>query len=150
MNEMHKESRSERLSRPTGPRPGFTTFTNSGQSGRTDSILGAELAWREFVDLIATDTAGEDSRYIRINPDICENPPKLDAIDRIGQLQNATQTALKRTKMKVQIRRVAHRLDFRFFGVFLTDRGDVLTEVMVEYVINNIKNRKFYIKGNTI
>jgi hypothetical protein len=52
-------------------------------------------------------------------------------------------------------------LGFRFFGVFLTDRGDGVTEVMVEYIMekdnkwngfsdSNIRKRETYIAPATI
>lgn len=74
------------------------------------NILDSELAWREFVDLIATEGTEESSRYIRINPDISANPPELDAVGQIKQLQSDTKRALKRTRMAAEIRNVAHRL----------------------------------------
>ncbi len=75
-----------------------------------DNIFDSEFAWREFVDLIATEGTEVGSRYIRINPDIGEDPPKLDAKDQIRQLQSDTKRALKRTRMATKIKHVAHRL----------------------------------------
>jgi hypothetical protein len=75
-----------------------------------DNILDSELAWREFVDLIGIEGTEEGSRYIRINPDIGENPPEMDAKDQIKQLQNDTRRELRQTRMKEEIKHVAHRL----------------------------------------
>jgi len=77
------------------------------QSSRIDS---AELEWREFViSLIANDTNEGGSRYIRINPDICSDPP-WDAVQKIKELQRDTRAALNRPNLRAEIRSVAHRL----------------------------------------
>jgi hypothetical protein len=59
------------------------------------------------MDYSSNMSSEERSRYIRINPDIRQEPPKLDAVNQIAQLENATKRALQRDRL---IEDVAHRL----------------------------------------
>jgi len=46
----------------------------SFQQGRMDSILDAEVLWRDFLSSTVHST---DDRYVRINPAIDHKPPNL-------------------------------------------------------------------------
>lgn len=77
-----------------------------------DNILDAEIAWKEFCwDVAGFGPAEQNSsRYIRINPDIMRNPPKLDAVDELKTLQEEARHWLKSPNILVQLEKVAHVL----------------------------------------
>ena len=88
---------------------------------RIDSILNAETAWSEFcADIL--ESSSEDAnkqRYIRINPDLGDNVPRLDEKKRLHKLQEDTKKILQSTVMKAEIERIAHRL---VAGMFYYER----------------------------
>jgi hypothetical protein len=97
-----------------------------------ESILDAELTWREFIDLVANDAAVEHERYIRINPDIKNEPPKLDSSGQLGSLQATTKKVLKKSRATADINRIACRLVATSFYYYSTSKpilesGDIYT-----------------------
>jgi hypothetical protein len=70
-----------------------------------DNILNSQKAWYDFID-----TTSEKERYVRLNPDIREDPPKLYEVERLNELQSATQTAIRRTAFRSEIKKVARML----------------------------------------
>jgi hypothetical protein len=66
-----------------------------------DSILDAEMSWKEFVDS-STTTEENDYRSVRINPNIGFKPPSLDATDELQPLREATKKSLKKKKSTIQ------------------------------------------------
>jgi predicted acylesterase/phospholipase RssA len=78
-----KESKSRRRTYPKMLQI-FATMHN-----RIDSILDAELAWQDFCRDVANvnEVNKEDSRYVRINPDIGSDPPGLDDVAVFGRMQ---------------------------------------------------------------
>jgi hypothetical protein len=74
-----------------------------------DNILDAEKAWEQFRSDVAP-TSDDASRYIRINPDIGRQPPKLDEVKKIGELIRDARKALKTPESRAQIARLAHIL----------------------------------------
>jgi len=82
----------------------FATMHN-----RIDSILDAELAWKEFCKDVANadESMNEASRYIRINPDIGYNPPGLDDVRMFGRLQRDVRRELRSADGRAQTARVA-------------------------------------------
>ncbi|KAF2735254.1 FabD/lysophospholipase-like protein [Polyplosphaeria fusca] len=87
----------------------FARFSGSWFHNRFDSILDAEITWRDFVADVDTQNAAT-FRYLRINPDIGRDPPKLDDVGQLKRLQEDTQKALKTPDSKVLIERTAHTL----------------------------------------
>ncbi|KAF2128735.1 hypothetical protein P153DRAFT_340903 [Dothidotthia symphoricarpi CBS 119687] len=79
---------------------------------RIDSILNAELMWRDFCsDVVDLDGSADDElRHIRINPDIKRNPPSLDKVNELEELRRNTKHALKLPDALYNIERVAHIL----------------------------------------
>ena len=54
-----------------------------------DNILDAEQAWDKFCSDMAP-TRDDALRYVRINPDIERQPPKLDEVDQLENLARVT------------------------------------------------------------
>ncbi|KAF2826308.1 FabD/lysophospholipase-like protein, partial [Ophiobolus disseminans] len=85
----------------------FTTMHN-----RIDSILDAELAWKDFCkDIANVDEANkETSRYVRINPGISYNPPSLDDVRMFKRLQRDVRRELRSADSRAETARVTHML----------------------------------------
>jgi hypothetical protein len=77
-----------------------------------DSILDAELAWTAFCkDVVSMDNSSNDMlRYVRINPDIGREPPRMDEVKDMGRLIQDARRALKGSKARAEITRVTHIL----------------------------------------
>jgi hypothetical protein len=68
-----------------------------------DSILDAEMSWKDFVDdNLDINTEENDYRYVRINPNIGSKPPDLDAVNQLQPLRDATKKALKEERSTIQ------------------------------------------------
>lgn len=76
------------------------------------------------------DWATPDSgRYIRLNPDLRQAPPPLDAKDQLDKLQKLVQQQLKTLEMTRKVEDVAHRLIASCFffnksSITVHDKGD--------------------------
>ncbi|KAK0829036.1 hypothetical protein LTR73_004670 [Friedmanniomyces endolithicus] len=80
---------------------------------RFDSILNAELAWQDFGRTVhRSDWPNiEPLPFIRLNVDLKEDPPALDAKDELATLQGKVKKALHHSaSMRVEIQRVAFQL----------------------------------------
>ncbi|KAF7504590.1 hypothetical protein GJ744_002085 [Endocarpon pusillum] len=78
---------------------------------RIDSILNAETAWSEFCamsDLDSENTKRE--RYIRINPNLGDNVPRLDEKKQLHKLREDAKKALQSPGMRAEIERTSYRL----------------------------------------
>jgi len=99
---------------PLGNLRTFSTFTGqlwSTPSSRFDSILNCTKIWNEFrLDVLGGPNASDRRRYIRLNPDLGFNVPKMDAVDQLRDIQQAACDQLKTTTTSARIREVAHRL----------------------------------------
>lgn len=85
-----------------------------------DNILDAEQAWDKFCSDMAP-TRDDALRYVRINPDIERQPPKLDEVKKVGELIRDTRKALKTSANRAQIARVTHILVASTFYFELLD-----------------------------
>ncbi|KAH7392786.1 acyl transferase/acyl hydrolase/lysophospholipase [Pyrenochaeta sp. MPI-SDFR-AT-0127] len=86
--------------------------SNSLPSQSGQHVFSSELAWKHFrAHVNSADELGRnESRYMRINPDIGREPPGLDEINRLKELQRDVRHALKSRENRSQIERVAHVL----------------------------------------
>ncbi|KAF2441827.1 hypothetical protein P171DRAFT_418623 [Karstenula rhodostoma CBS 690.94] len=78
---------------------------------RIESVLDAELTWKEFRKEIrgkSSEIAVE--RYIRINPRTKDRTPKMDDKDKIRILHDEIKTGLTRNDMQIKIKTIAYRL----------------------------------------
>ncbi|KAE8448014.1 hypothetical protein EG329_009937 [Mollisiaceae sp. DMI_Dod_QoI] len=87
--------------RPAIPFPGWHQLIKA-MHGRMDSILDAEMSWRDFVSTGDINTKESGYRYIRINPNIDTKPPDIDATCELHQLQEKTRNALKEERSTIQ------------------------------------------------
>ena len=70
------------------------------------STLDSEKTWRTYMDVL-NPPLSQKSRYVRINPQLKENPPRLDEVDRLPYIQEAVREMLS---TDVSIQNVALRL----------------------------------------
>ncbi|KIW97974.1 uncharacterized protein Z519_01558 [Cladophialophora bantiana CBS 173.52] len=79
---------------------------------KIDNILDTEWSWHEFY----RDTVGEQwatefaSRYVRINPDLGEKPPPLDAKSDVNRLQRKVYKLLRQPPLARDITEIANAL----------------------------------------
>lgn len=79
---------------------------------RIDKILNAELEWKQFcMDTVDNKSSTEDdSRYIGLNVDLGQDPPKLDETAELTTLQSLTGQILRTSEYQRAIENIAHRL----------------------------------------
>jgi hypothetical protein len=65
-----------------------------------DSILDAEVLWKEFLSSTVNSTT--EDRYVRVNPNINYKPPDMDAINHLESLRNDTKAALNRERSTIR------------------------------------------------
>jgi patatin-like phospholipase/acyl hydrolase/energy-coupling factor transporter ATP-binding protein EcfA2 len=71
------------------------------------STLNSEEAWRNFVNVSALPERLE-GRYIRLNLPLAENPPKLDEVSSMADLQEMTRSSF--TRRRDELKSIADRL----------------------------------------
>ena len=102
----------------TGPRRIFTRRHKKSQPrkwfnilvNRIENILDTELRWLEFMAEAGHGDEVNRSRYHRINPNIREDPPKLDETKKLPHLQQRMIRVMKEKYFQNQIGEVARRL----------------------------------------
>ena len=70
------------------------------------SSLDSEKAWRSYMDVLHP-PPNQKAKYIRINPQLNENPPGLDEVDRLPYIQEIVR---QMSSLDVNIQNVALRL----------------------------------------
>ncbi len=90
------------------------------QVNRMDNVLDSELQWKQFhEDIFDSKQAQDDeSRYIRVNLDLEQDPPKLDEKTKLSELQDLTTRILKTDDYRNMIETIAHRLIASCFYFF--------------------------------
>ncbi|KAK0515924.1 hypothetical protein JMJ35_001958 [Cladonia borealis] len=93
--------------RERGPQPRklFNILVN-----RVESILDTEETWRNFMSEATRGNQDNKSRYHRINPNILEEPPKLDETKKLAYLRQRTIRTMRDAALRNQIVGVARRL----------------------------------------
>ncbi len=90
------------------------------------NILNCTKTWNTFrSDVLGGIYAGDRRRYIRLNPDLGFKVPKLDAVDLLGDIQQAARNQLKSSAASAQVKEVAHRL---VASTFFFERTDASTK----------------------
>lgn len=74
--------------------------------------MNSELEWKQFCKDIFDGRHLEDdqSRYIRINLDLKQDPPKIDEKTKMSELQDLSTRLLKTDDYRNLIENIAHRL----------------------------------------
>ncbi|KAE8449132.1 hypothetical protein EG329_008516 [Mollisiaceae sp. DMI_Dod_QoI] len=120
-----KEELPPRPNVPLGNLRTFSTFTGqlwNTVSSRFDNILNCNKIWNDFrLDILGGPYASDRRRYIRLNPDLGFKVPKLDAVDLLRDIQQATRNQLKNSASSARIKEVAHRLISSTFFFEKTD-----------------------------
>ena len=94
---------------PLSPRLGVSSHGKSLMKSSVDPIastLDSEKTWRSYIDVLDPPLS-QKGRYVRINPQLKENPPRLDEVDRLPYIQEAVREILS---TDVSIQNVALRL----------------------------------------
>ena len=82
-------SPTEKALSPFSPRPGIISYGKSLMKIATDHIacaLDSEKTWRSYMNVLQP-PPNQRARYLRINPELRENPPRLDEVDRLPYIQ---------------------------------------------------------------
>lgn len=78
---------------------------------RAENILDTEMSWLEFMsDVASRGDKDARTRYRRINPNLREDPPKLDDVTMLPQLRLQMNQIIKQADFQRQIREVARQL----------------------------------------
>lgn len=78
---------------------------------RAESVLNAELTWREFrKDVVGTSSPIAAERYIRLNPRTQNRTPKMDDKAQIQSLHDEIKSGMNTHGMRIKIEGIAHRL----------------------------------------
>lgn len=77
---------------------------------RFENILDTECIWLEFMSGAARGNEDAIKRYRRINPNLGENPPKLDDVKMLPWLRQQMHRIRKQVDFQRQIEEVARRL----------------------------------------
>ena len=100
---------SEKALSPLSPRLGVFSHGKSLMKIAIDHIassLDSEKAWRSYMDVL-NPPPNQKPRYIRINPQLNENPPGLDEVNRLPYIQEVVR---EMSSTNVSIQNVALRL----------------------------------------
>lgn len=92
---------------------GYVRRLFRGMKDRVDNMTDSELAWHNFsLDVFRFNKDPFiETRYQRINPHLGSNPPPMDRVDRIEEVQNRTHFQLRnREKFVQKIREISSRL----------------------------------------
>ena len=102
-------SSAEKGTSPLSPRLGVSSHGKSLMKISIDHIastLDSEKTWRSYMDVLDPPLS-QKGKYIRINPQLKENPPRLDEVDRLPYIQEAVREILS---ADVSIQNIALRL----------------------------------------
>lgn len=102
-------SPAEKSMSPLSPRLGMSSHGKSLMKVSIDhvpSLLESEKTWSAYIDVLNPPPNQKD-RYVRINPQLRQNPPRLDEVDRLHHIQEAVREVLS---TNVTIQNVALRL----------------------------------------
>lgn len=81
------------------------------QKNRIDSILDAEREFKLFqADVAHSSRAEVPERYVRLNPDLREPPPALDAVSKMKELQESVRQVLRSSVNELLVERTAYRM----------------------------------------
>ena len=69
-----------------------------------ESSLNSEAAWHNYMEVLAP-ADDELFRFQRINVELDEEPPKLDDVERMEELENATRQQWSRTRRLAKVAR---------------------------------------------
>lgn len=78
---------------------------------RVENILDTEIRWLDFMsDANARGHEDANKRYRRINPNLMEDPPALDDVQKLRVLQRRIHQIMKHADFQKQIGEIARRL----------------------------------------
>lgn len=73
-----------------------------------DNILDTERAWTDFQMDISRSEPGSKARYRRLNPALAHQPPRLDEVEKLRDLQQEVHKIMH--KQRRNTKEVAHQL----------------------------------------
>lgn len=77
---------------------------------RVENILDTEMSWLKFMSDAARGDEDARTRYRRINPNLTEDPPKLDDIEKLPHLRRRMHQIMKHADFQKQVGEVARQL----------------------------------------
>lgn len=95
---------------------------------RVGNILDTELTWLTFMSEAIRGDQDDKSRYHRINPNIGEEPPKLDETKKLPHLRHRMTHVMKNAAFHNQIGEIARRLVASSFYVEVPSKPTSIQE----------------------
>lgn len=86
---------------------------------RVENILDTEMTWLSFTSDARRGDEEFKTRYRRLNPNIREDPPKLDEVEKLSHLRRQMQQIVKYGEFQNQTREIARQLVASSFYVHL-------------------------------
>ena len=113
------------LRRERGPQPRklYNILVN-----RVGNILDTEMTWLTFMSEAARGDQDDKTRYHRINPDIGEEPPRLDETKKLSHLRQRMAHIMKDKTFHDQIGVIARRLVASSFYVEVPSKPTSIQE----------------------
>ena len=118
-------SQSRILGRGSGPQP--RKLINILMN-RVGNILDTEMTWLTFISEAARGDHDDKTRYHRINPNIGEEPPKMDEIKKLSYLRQRMTHVMKGTAFHNHIGEIARRLVASSFYVEIPSKPTSMGE----------------------
>ena len=114
------------LRREKGPQPRklFNILVN-----RVGNILDTEMTWLTFMSEAARGDQDDKTRYHRINPDIGEEPPRLDETKKLSHLRQRMAHIMRNKAFHDQIGVIARRLVASFFYIEIPSKRTSIEEL---------------------
>ena len=95
---------------------------------RVGNILDTELTWLTFMSEATRGDQDDKTRYHRINPNIGEEPPRLDETKKLSYLRQRMTHVMRDTTFHNQIGRIARRLVASSFYVEVPSKPTSIQE----------------------
>lgn len=100
----------------------FPTFTEELwhiAASRFDNMLNCNKIWEQYRQDALEAYSEDRRRYIRINPDLRDEVPRLDDVSKLRTMQTTVQ---KEMKQNIKVKEVAHRL---IASTFFFEKGSI-------------------------
>lgn len=77
---------------------------------RVEDVLDTEITWHRFMSDVTRGNENDEGRYQRVNPNIKEDPPKLDETNRLFWLRTKIHHLMEDGVWPKELGKIARRL----------------------------------------
>ena len=100
---------------------------------RVDNILDSESIWRNFrKDIVGISSSHVAQRYIRVNPRIRFQTPKMDEKSQVGKLQDDVRSRMQSQSMREKVSAITSRL---VASLFYFEKSGPVKEYSDHYIV---------------